>query len=130
MERNIIQEKRDHLKLFFNFILSEADLNTCGIKPLEENQANVGLKVKASVAKEEWNSILHREQQTTESLLSNDKNFPEWKKVPIVTSDLDINNVPKTTISAIFSEAESLLNEKYKTSVHPLIVAPTSRKTF
>ena len=110
MEGNIIQEKSDHLKLFFNFILSEADLNTCGIKPLEENQANVGLKIKASVAKEEWNSILHREQQTTESLLSNDKNFPEWKKVPIVPSDLDIDNVPKTTISAIFSEAESLLN--------------------
>ena len=81
MERNIIQEKRDYLKLFFNFILSEADLNTCGMKPLEGNQATVGLKIKASVAKEEWNSILHREQQTTESLLSNDKNFPEWKKV-------------------------------------------------
>ena len=66
------------------------------------------------------------------------------KKVPIVPSDLDIDNVPKTTISAIFSEAESLLNEKGaitkaasnderlrtvkdKTSVQPLIVVPTSR---
>ena len=53
MERNIIQEKRDYLKLFFNFILSEADLNNCEIKPLEENQPNVRLKIEASVAKQE-----------------------------------------------------------------------------
>ena len=65
MERYIIQEKLDHLKLFFNFILSEADLNTCRIKPLEENRANVVLKIEASVAKEEYNSILHRKEQTT-----------------------------------------------------------------
>ena len=32
-------------------------------------------------------------------MLNNDKNLPEWKKVPIVPSDLDIDNVPKITIS-------------------------------
>ena len=53
IERNIIQKKREYLKLFFNFILSEADLNTCEIKPLEENQPNVRLKIEASVAKQE-----------------------------------------------------------------------------
>ena len=66
------------------------------------------------------------------------------EKVPIVPSDLDIDNALKTTISAIFSEAESLLNEQGaiakpastdeilrtvedKTSVQPFIVAPISR---
>ena len=134
----------DHLKSFFNFIPSEADLNTCGIKLLEEKQANVDLSIETSVVQHELNPILHKEQQTTESLLNNDNNLPEWKKVPIVPSDLDIDNVPKTTISAIFSEAESLLNEKGaitkaasnderlrtvkdKTSVQPFIVAPSSR---
>ena len=64
--------------------------------------------MEASIVKDEWNPILHNEQQTTESLLSNDKNFKEWKKVPIVPSDLDIDNVVRTTISAIFTEAKSL----------------------
>ena len=58
------------------------------------------------------NPILHKEQQTTEFLLNNDKDLLEWKKLPIVPSDLDIDNVPKTTISTTFSEAESLMNEK------------------
>ena len=102
------QEKGDHLKLFFNFILSEVDLKTCGSKPLEENQSNVGLRMETSIMKDELNPILHNEQQTTESLLSNDKNFQEWKKVSIVPSDLDIENVLRTTISAIFTEAKSL----------------------
>ena len=31
------QEKRNHLEYFFNFIPSEADLNSCGIKLLEKN---------------------------------------------------------------------------------------------
>ena len=44
--------------------------------------------------------------------MNNDKNLPEWKKVPVVPSDLHIDNNPKTTISAIFTDAESLLNEK------------------
>ena len=30
------QEKRNHLEYFFNFIPSEADLNSCGIKLLEK----------------------------------------------------------------------------------------------
>ena len=47
----------------------------------------------------ELNPILHKEQQTTESMSNNDKNLPEWKNVP---TDLDINNVQKITISAIF----------------------------
>ena len=69
------QEKGDHLKLCFNFILSEVDLNTCGSKPLEENQISVGLRMEASIVKDEWNPTLHSEQQIKESLLSNDKNF-------------------------------------------------------
>ena len=138
------QEKRDHLKSFLNFIPSEADLYTCWIQILEENQFNVDLRIEASVAQHKLNLILHKEQQTTESLWNNDKNLPEWKKVPIVPADRDIDNVPKPTISAIFSEAESLLNEKGaitkaasiderlrtvkdKTSVQPFNVAPTSR---
>ena len=67
------------------------------------------MRIEAGVVHHELNQILHKEQQTTESMLNNDKNIPEWKKVP---SDLDIDNVPKITISAIFSEVESLLNEK------------------
>ena len=76
--------------------------------------------------------------------MNNDKNVPEWKKVPIIPSDLYIDNVPKNTISAIFSEAKSLWNEKGaitkaastdqrlktvkdKTCVQPFIVAPNSR---
>ena len=75
--------------------------------------------------------------------MNNDKNLPEWKKVTIDPSDLNIYNVPKTAISAIFSEAESLLNEKGgitkvastdetltvkdKTIAQPFIVALTSR---
>ena len=76
--------------------------------------------------------------------MNNDKNLLEWKKISIVPSNLDINNVPKTTILATFSEAEFLLNEKGgitkaastderlrtvkdKTSVQPFLVAPTSR---
>ena len=55
----------------------------------------------------ELNPVLHKEQQTTESLLNNDKNPPEWKKIPIVPSDIGIDNVPETTISAIISEAGS-----------------------
>ena len=43
------QEKRDHLKFFFNFIPTEADLNTCGIKLLVENQTNVHLRIEASI---------------------------------------------------------------------------------
>ena len=69
------QEKDNHLKLFFNHILSEVNLNTCGSKPLEENQSNIGLRMEASIGKDEWNPILHSEHQTTESLLSNDKYF-------------------------------------------------------
>ena len=42
------------------------DLNTCGIRLLEENQANVDLKIEASIAQHEFNSILHKEQQATE----------------------------------------------------------------
>ena len=104
------------------------------------------MRIEASVAQHKLNLILHKEQQTTESLWNNDKNLPEWKKVPIVPADRDIDNVPKPTISAIFSEAESLLNEKGaitkaasieerlrtakdKTSVQPFNVAPTSRNT-
>ena len=34
------------------------------------------------------------------------------EKVLIVPSDVGMDNVPKTTISGIFSEAESSLNEK------------------
>ena len=78
------QEKRDHLKSFFNFIPSKADLNTFGTKLLEEKQANVDLSIETSVVQHELNPILHKEQQTTESLLNNDKNLPEWKKVPTV----------------------------------------------
>ena len=73
---------------------------------MEENQANVDLRTGASAAQHEFNPILHKEQQTTESLLNNKKNLPEWKKVPIISSDLDINNVPKTTVLAM------KLNEK------------------
>ena len=98
------------------------------------------MRIEAGVVHHELNPILHKEQQTTESMLNNDKNLPEWKNVP---SDLDIDNVPKITISAIFSEVESLLNEKgaittastaeklrtanYKTSEQPFIVTPTRR---
>ena len=56
------QEKRDHLKSFFNFIPSEADLNTCGIKLLKENQANVDLRTEASVVQHELNPISYKEQ--------------------------------------------------------------------
>ena len=77
------QEKRAHSKFIFNFILSEADLNTGGIKPSEKNQATVDLRTEARVTKDEWNRILYKEQQTTESLLNNEENLQEWKKVPI-----------------------------------------------
>ena len=100
------------MKSFFNFIPSETNLNTCGIKLLEENRANIDLKTGTSTVQHELNPILQKEQQTTESLLNNGKNLPEWNKVPVVPSDLDIDNVTKTTISAIFSEADTLLNEK------------------
>ena len=81
-------------------------------------------------------------------MLNNDKNLPEWKKVPVVPSDLHIDNNPKTTISAIFTDAESLLNEKGaitkaastderltrivkdKTSVQPFLVAPNSKNRY
>ena len=81
-------------------------------------------------------------------MLNNDKNLPEWKKVPAVPSDLHIDNNPKTTISAIFTDAESLLNEKGaitkaastderltrivkdKTSVQPFLVAPNSKNRY
>ena len=80
--------------------------------------------------------------------MNNDKNLPEWKKVPVVPSDLHIDNNPKTTISAIFTDAESLLNEKGaitkaastderltrivkdKTSVQPFLVAPNSKNRY
>ena len=62
------------------------------------------------------NPILHKEQRTTESLFNNDNNLTEWMKISIVPSDLDIDNVPKTTILAIFSEAEILLSEKGATT--------------
>ena len=68
--------------------------------------------MRIEVQQYELNPTLHKEQQTTEYLLNNDNNLPEWKRVLIVPSDLDTVNVPKSTISAIFSEAESLLNEK------------------
>ena len=101
------------------------------------------MRIDASVVQHELNPILHNEQQTTESLSNNDNNLPERKKVHIVPSDLDIDYVPKTTISAIFSEAESLLNEKGaitkasfaherlrtfedKIIAQPFIVTPTS----
>ena len=106
------QEKYNRSKSFFNFVPSEADLNTCFIKHLEENQTNIDLRIEASVGQHELNPILHKEQQTTESLLNNDKDLLEWKKLPIVPSDLDIDNVPKTTISTTFSEAEPIMNEK------------------
>ena len=138
------RKKRDHLKSFFNFIPPEADLNTCGIKLLKEKQAVVDFRIETSVVQHGLNPISHKEQQTTESLLSNDKNLPEWKKAPIVPSDLDIDNIPKSTISALFNEAESLLNEKGailkaasnderlrtvkdKTNLQPFIVALSSR---
>ena len=96
------------------------------------------MRIKASVVEHELNPILHKGQQITESLLNNDKNLKEWKKVPTVPSDLDIGNVPKTSW-AISTEARSLLNEKGaitkatstderlrtvkdETSVQPLIV--------
>ena len=111
---------------------------------MEENQANVDLRIGATVVQHKLNPVLHKEQQTTESLLNNGKNLPEWKKVPMISSGLDIDNVPKTTILAIFSKAESLLNEKRginkgastderltivkdKTSVQLFIVALTGR---
>ena len=138
------QKKCNHLESFFNFISSEADLNTYRIKRLEETQANVDLRIVASVEQHKLNPILHKEQQTIEPLLSNDKILPEWKKHPIISSDLDIDDVPKNTILAIFSEAESLLNEKGtitqpastdeklrivkdKTNIQLFIVALTSR---
>ena len=68
-------EKQGHLKFIFNFILSEADLNIGGIKPSVKNWATVDLRIETTVTKDEWNRILHKEQQTTESLLNNDKNF-------------------------------------------------------
>ena len=43
------QKKCNHLESFFNFISSEADLNTYRIKRLEETQANVDLRIVASV---------------------------------------------------------------------------------
>lgn len=48
--------------------------------------------------------------------MTSDENFPEWKKGPIVQSNLNTDSVPKTTISAIFSWAGSLLNEKKQSS--------------
>ena len=42
------------------------DLNTCGIRLLEENQANVDLEIEASIVQHEFNSMLRKEQQTTE----------------------------------------------------------------
>ena len=42
------------------------DLNPCGIRLLEENQANVDLEIEASIVQHEFNSILHKEQQTAE----------------------------------------------------------------
>ena len=80
--------------------------------------------------------------------MNNDKNLPEWKKVPVVPSDLHIDNNPKTTVSAIFTDAEWLLNEKEaitkaastderltrivkdKASVQPFLVAPISRNRY
>ena len=109
MERNV---KIGKIQSFFNFVPSEADLKTCFIKHLEENQTNIDLRIEASVGQHELNPILHKEQQTTESLLNNDKDLLEWKKLPIVPSGRDIDNVPKTTISTTFSEAESIMNEK------------------
>lgn len=97
------QEKHNHLKSFFNFIPSEADLKPCGIKLSEINQTNADLRIKATVVQHELNSVLQKEQQTTESFLNNCKFLPQWKKVPITPSDLDINYVPKTAISAILS---------------------------
>ena len=132
------QKKCDHLESFFNFISFEADFNTFRIKLLEENQANVDLRTGASVAQHEFNPILHKEQQTTESLLNNKKNLPEWKKVPIISSDLDINNVPKTTVLAMKLNEKRGINKgaytderltivKDKTSVQLFIVALTGR---
>ena len=69
------KEKPAHLKFIFNFILSEADLNISGIKPSVKNQATVDLRIESRVTKDEWNRILHKEQQTIESLLNNDKNL-------------------------------------------------------
>ena len=69
------QEKQGHLKFIFNFILSEADLNIGGIKPSVKNQATVDLRIETRVTKDKWNRTLHKEQQTTESLLNNDKNL-------------------------------------------------------
>ena len=81
-------------------------------------------------------------------MLNNDKNLPERKNVPVVPSDLHIDNNPKTTISSIFTDAESLLNEKGainkatctderltrivkdKTSVEPFLVTPNSRNRY
>ena len=48
--------------------------------------------------------------------MTSDENFPEWKKGPIVQSNLNTDSVPKTTISAIFNWAGSLLNEKKRSS--------------
>ena len=69
------QEKQGHLKFIFNFILSEADLNIGGIKRSVKNQATVDLRTESRVTKDELNRILHKEQQTTEFLLNNDKNL-------------------------------------------------------
>ena len=68
-------EKQGHLKFIFNFILSEADLNIGGIKPSVKNRATVDLRIETRVTKDEWNRILHKEQQTTESLLNDGKNL-------------------------------------------------------
>ena len=75
MERNIKTGKTGPFEIIFNFILSEADLNTGGIKRSVKNQATVDLRIETRVTKDEWNRILHKEQQTTESLLNNDKNL-------------------------------------------------------
>ena len=71
------QKKCNHLESFFNFISSEVDVNTYRIKRLEGTQANVDLRIVASVEQHKLNPILHKEQQTIEPLLSNDKILPE-----------------------------------------------------
>ena len=107
-----IQEKHNHLKSFFSFIPSEAGLKPSGIKLSEINQTNADLRIKATAVQHELNSVLQKEQQTAESFLNNYKFLPQWKKVPITPSDLDIHNVPKTAISAILSEADLFLERK------------------
>ena len=74
---------------------SEADYNSFAIKLLEENQTNIDLRIEDSVTQHELYPILHKELQTTEFFLNNNKNLPEWKKV--VRSYLHIDNVPKIT---------------------------------